>query len=176
MEVEGPSRLFVSCNIAYSRRLLGRTGGFDESFKRACGEDVELGARATAAGAELRFAPGALVHHEVRRLGLVGMIRQTLKWTDSVRVLAMHPELRELLTAGLFWRPTHPGLLLALAGLATRRPLIAAAAAAPYLSHYRRRYGGGAALARAMPAHVAIDLCEIATAIAGSVRHRTIMI
>ena len=177
VEVDGPTRLFVSCNIAYSRALLKRTGGFDETFKRACGEDAELGARVTAAGAELRFAPAALVHHEVRRLGLVGMLRHTVKWTDSVRVLAMHPELRELLTARVFWRPSHPRLLLALAALASRRPLVAGLGAGLYLSHYRRRYGGDAATAaRALPAHVAIDLCEIATAVAGSIRHRTLMI
>jgi hypothetical protein len=175
--VGGPSRLFVSCNIAFSRALLERTGGFDESFRRACGEDVELGARIAKAGADMRWSDDALVHHEVRPLGLAGVLRQTTRWTDSVRTLSMHPELRDLLTARVFWKPTHPLLLLAAAGVATRRPLVVAAAATPYLAHYRRRYGGDTrTAARWLPAHVAIDSTEIATAVAGSVRHRTLML
>lgn len=177
MAVGGPSRLFVSCNIAYPRTLLERTGGFDETFLRACGEDVELGARALQVGARIAWAPGAVVHHEVRPVGLAGTLRATLKWTDSVRAVAMHPELRDLLTARVFWKPSHALLLLAAAGLATRRRRLALAAAMPYLHHY----GGvhdrdGAALARWLPAHLAIDLTEIATALAGSVRHRTVML
>lgn len=167
IEVGGPSRLFVSANIAYARALLERTGGFDETFRRACGEDVELGARATAAGVELRWAPGAVVHHEVRELGLLGTLRQTLRWTDSVRAVSMHPQLRELLVARVFWKPSHPLLLLAVAGAATRRPLLALAAAAPYVRHRGGRW---------LPAHVAIDATEVATAVAGSVRHRTLML
>jgi glycosyltransferase involved in cell wall biosynthesis len=177
IEVGGPSRLFVSCNIAFSRALLERTGGFDESFKRACGEDVELGARIEKAGAQVCWADDALVHHEVRPLGLAGVLRQTLKWTDSVRTLSMHPELRELLTARVFWKPTHPLLLLAGAGVATRRPLIAAVAAAPYVRHYRRVHGGSVgAAARWLPVHLAIDATEVGTAVAGSIRHRTLML
>jgi glycosyltransferase involved in cell wall biosynthesis len=167
IEVGGPSRLFVSANIAYARPLLERTGGFDETFTRACGEDVELGARVLATGAELRWAPGAVVHHEVRPLGLAGTLRQTLKWTDSVRAVSMHPELRDLLTARVFWRPSHALLLLALAAAVTRRPLVALAGALPYVRHRRGRWLG---------VHLAVDSVEIATAVAGSVRHRTLML
>jgi glycosyltransferase involved in cell wall biosynthesis len=173
--VDGPSHLFVSANVAYSRHLLERTGGFDEGFRRSA-EDAELGARALKAGAEARFAQAALVHHEVRQLGLGGMLRHTLKWTDSVRALALHPELRGALIGGVFWKPTHPRLLLAAAGLATRRPVLAALACTPYLSYYRRMYDGATPLARALPLHLAIDLCEVGTAVAGSIRYRTVMI
>jgi glycosyltransferase involved in cell wall biosynthesis len=165
VEVTGPDRLFATCNIAYSRALLERVGGFDESFLRSNAEDVELGTRALRAGALARFAPDALVHHEVRRLGLLGTLRMTTKWTDSVRAVGMHPELRELLVARVFWKPTHPLLLLALAGLALRRPPFAL----PYLFHYRRR-------PHELPVRLAIDLCEIGTMVAGSVRHRTLML
>ena len=176
IRLEGPSRVFESCNIAYARAVLEATGGFDESFRRACGEDVELGARALRAGAALRWAPEARVHHEVRPLGLAGTLRQTLKWTDAVRALSKQPQLRELLTARLFWRPSHPLLLLALAGLASRRPLVAAVAAAPWAAHHRRAHASVAELARWLPAHLAIDACEIATVAAGSVRYRTPML
>jgi cellulose synthase/poly-beta-1,6-N-acetylglucosamine synthase-like glycosyltransferase len=166
IEVAGPSRLCVSANIAYARALLERTGGFDETLRRA-GEDVELGTRALAAGGELRWAPEARVEHEVRRLGLAGRVRQTLAWTESVRVVGMHPELRDLLTARVFWRPSHPLLLLALAAAATRRPLVALVGAAPYVRHRRGRW---------LPVHAVVDAVEIAAAAAASVRYRTLML
>jgi hypothetical protein len=176
VRVDGPSPLLVTCNIAYGRALLEETGGFDEGFRRACGEDVELGARALAAGADLRWAAAARVHHEVRDLGLARTLRQTAKWTDAVRAVALRPELRAVLTARVFWRPSHPLLMLAAAGLATRRPALAAAAAAPWALHHRRAHGSPAELARWLPAHLAIDACEIATVLVGSVRYRTLML
>ena len=176
IEVTGASRLFVSANIVYPRSLLEHLGGFDERFARA-GEDADLGARAVKAGARATFAPDALVHHEVRGMSLRDHVRHTLKWTDAVGAVAIHPELRTLLTLRLFWKPTHLWLLAGAAAVVRRRPLLAAAAAVPYVAHYRRLYEGDSrALARALPAHLAIDVCEIATAVAGSARHRTLML
>jgi len=176
IEVRGPDRLLATCNVAYPRALLERLDGFDESFRRSA-EDVDLGARARRAGARTVFAAAAVVHHEVRQPSLPELLRHATKWTDSVKAVGAHPELRELLVAGVFWKPTHPRLLLALAGLATRRPLAALAAAFPYLLHLRRAYGGDARTAAAMlPTHLAVDLCELGTMVAGSVRHRTLML
>jgi GT2 family glycosyltransferase len=165
VEIGGPDRLFATCNLLYSRALLERVGGFDESFTRANAEDVDLGTRALAAGGRPRWAPGALVRHEVRQVGLLGALRMTTRWTDSVRAVGMHPELREQLVARVFWRRSHPLLLLALAGLAARRPLLAL----PYLLHYRDR-------PRELPVRIPIDLAELGTMVAGSVRHRTLML
>lgn len=177
IEVDGPSQLFVSANIAYPRGLLARLGGFDERFTRACAEDVELGARAAGAGSLLRFAPDALVYHEVRELSLAGHIRHTLKWTDAARALALHPELRELLILRVFWKPTHPWLIAAAIGLAMRRPRLATLALLPYLLHYARVYERDLGrLAPALPRHLVIDLAEVLTALAGSARHRTLML
>jgi glycosyltransferase involved in cell wall biosynthesis len=177
IEVSGASRLFISANIAYPRSLLAQLGGFDETFTRAAGEDVELGARALKAGARAQYLPEALVYHDVRQLSLAEHLRHTAKWTDAVGAVAMHPELRTLLVARLFWKPTHPWLLAAALALLARRPRLAGLAAAPYLLHYRRVYRGhGQKLARALPVHLAIDGFEVATAVAGSVRHRTLML
>jgi glycosyltransferase involved in cell wall biosynthesis len=176
IEVTGPSRLFVSANIAYSRSLLEQLGGFDERFTKAA-EDAELGARAMQAGAQARFVADALVHHDVRRLGLGEHIRHTLKWSDAVRAVGMHPELRELLIARVFWKPTHPWLLGIMAALAARRRGWAVILALGYLRHYWRLYGADpGAVARALPTHLAIDSAEIATVAAGSLRHRTLML
>jgi len=171
-----PSAFYLTCNIAYPRALLERLGGFDESFARACGEDLDLGTRAVAAGATAAWAPGALVRHEVRRMTLGQAVRHTAKWTDAVRVVSMHPQLRGLLTLRLFWRPAHPLALLAVAGLLSRRPALALLALAPYLEHHRRRSGGVRAAARALPAHAVVDAAEIVTMVRGSVRHRTLML
>lgn len=177
IQVTGASRLFVSANIAYPRALLEQLGGFDESFTRAAGEDVELGARALKAGARAQFVPDALVYHEIRRMSLADHLRHTAKWTDAVRVVAMHPELRTLLVARLFWKPTHPWLLAGAAALLARQRRPAAMAAIAYLLHYRRVYDRDLqSLARALPAHLVIDGFEVATAVAGSARHRTLML
>lgn len=176
IEVTGVSPLFVSANIAYPRAVLERLGGFDERLRRA-GEDAELGARATKAGVCARFASDALVHHEVRELSLAEHVRHTTKWVDAVHAVALHPELRSLLTARVFWKPTHPWLLGAAAGLLSRQPRLGALALAPYLVHYRALYEGDLpGLARALPRHLVIDSAEIATALAGSIRHRTLML
>jgi glycosyltransferase involved in cell wall biosynthesis len=162
-------RLFATCNIAYSRAVLEGAGGFDESFRRSA-EDVDLGTRATKKGATVRFAEQAVVHHEVRQPTLGELLRHTTKWTDSVKAVKRHPELREILVGGVFWKPTHPLLLLAAAGLAARRPV----AALPYLAWYARLYHGDVRrLARALPKHVAVDITEVGTMAAGSVLHRT---
>jgi glycosyltransferase involved in cell wall biosynthesis len=177
IEVGAAGPLFISANIAYPRALLARLDGFDETLRRACGEDAELGARATQAGAVARFAREALVFHEIRELSLSAHLRHTMQWTDAVGVLARHPELRSLLTLRVFWKPTHPWLLAAAVAMATRRFGLAALSAVPYLRHYWRVYQADApALARAFPTHLAIDTCEVATAIAGSIRHRTLML
>lgn len=176
IQVTGRDRLFACCNIAYSRALLEQLNGFDERLVRS-GEDADLGARALNAGGEQVFAPKAIVYHEVRQPGVAALIRHTLKWSDSVRVLSMHPELRDLLIARVFWKRTHPWLILALAGIASRRRLVATGASLPYLGHYRSLYAGHwRQLVRALPVHVAVDAAEVATVLAGSLRYRTLML
>jgi glycosyltransferase involved in cell wall biosynthesis len=177
IEVAGLTPLFISANIAYPRSLLERVGGFDETFRRGAGEDAELGARVTRAGAVASFSPDALVYHEVRDRSLAEHIRHTLKWIDAVGALARHPELRSLLTLRVFWKPTHPWLLAAGFALLWRRRGMALGLLGPYLLHYWRAYGGDAAgLAHGLPAHLVIDTCEIGVAVTGSLRHRTLML
>lgn len=181
--VRGPG-YFETCNIAYPRELLERVGGFDERFPHACGEDVDLGARATKAGARLDFAGEALTYHAVHQPSLAAVCRHTFRWTDAVRLLKLHPELRDRLFWRLFWKRTHPPLLLGLAGVLwaarARSGGPALVASLPYLDHYRRHYASSSrpwvTLARWLPAHLVVDLCELATMVAGSARHRTLML
>ncbi len=65
-----PTWLFETCNIAYRRRDVELAGGFpgrDEVPSgpdgKLVGEDAILGWRVVERGAQLRFEPGALVHH-----------------------------------------------------------------------------------------------------------------
>ena len=177
IDMPEPNPFFVTCNVAYPRRLLERLGGFDEAFPAASGEDVDLGTRAVDAGAPTRFARDALVLHEVRQPTLRELVRHTTRWDGSVRAVALHPRLREHLVWRLFWKPTHPRLLLALAGAASRRPLLRAAGVAAYLDHYRRLYRDDpAAGVRELPRHVVVDLAEVLTMVRGSLRHRTPML
>ena len=66
--------LLWSCNLAVSRSLFERLGGFDEDFSIAGGEDLELARRLRTSKAKIHFAPGAIVYHPVRRLSFVAMV------------------------------------------------------------------------------------------------------
>lgn len=184
MKVRGVNGLYQTCNIAYPRAVLERTGGFDESFRHACGEDVDLGLRAKRAGSEAVFASDALVHHAVHKPSLRAMIRHARIWSDAVRVMKRYPELRSMLIHGVFWKRTHPLWLLAVIGvaasLAKRSSVPAMVGVAPYALHYLRTYAdAGEPHVKALgnlPVHAVVDGAEVVTMIEGSARYRTLML
>jgi GT2 family glycosyltransferase len=177
-----PPELFVqACNALYPRELLERVGGFDETEPLQSGEDTDLALRAQEAGAPVVAAPAAQIHHCVESYSLVRMVRLNWKWRDLVRVAKRHPQVRETLVLGVFWRPAHARLLLALAGLAAaRRHRALALLAAPYLRARLVERGTGpgplAAAAVQLPGRVVVELGEIVTMLVGSARHRTLLI
>jgi glycosyltransferase involved in cell wall biosynthesis len=59
----GAVRALGSYSLALRREVFDRVGGFDESYRRASGEDTALSYRLLEAGLELRFVPEALVEH-----------------------------------------------------------------------------------------------------------------
>jgi glycosyltransferase involved in cell wall biosynthesis len=59
----GAVRALGSYSLAVRRDVFDRVGGFDESYRRASGEDTDLSYRLLEAGLELRFVPEALVEH-----------------------------------------------------------------------------------------------------------------
>ena len=181
LHVEPPQRECPTCNVLYPRALLEAVGGFDEAFGGPAGEDTDLAERARATGASLAAAPEAVVFHAIESFSLPAMLRLTWKWRALPLLFARHPGLRERLTLGLFWKRSHPRLLLALAGLAgARRSRVLALLALPYLEYAASVHGHGATgLARAaaeLPSRAAVDLAEVAAIAAGSVRHRTPML
>ena len=182
--IPAPSGWYETCNIAYPRALLERLGGFDAEFAGndpgdypVGGEDTDLGLRARAAGAELRFEPAAVVRHAVHSRHLGRALRDTRRWRSVPLVLARHPEQRGALQARLFGRRAHWTLLLAALALPLRRrPVLASAAVAPYLWHHLRGYPrtprGVMRGLLDLPPRALVDGGEVAVTAAAAARHR----
>jgi GT2 family glycosyltransferase len=177
IEERGP--YYQAANIAYPRALLEDLSGFDAEAFPHVGEDTDLAWRAIAAGAQVVWAPEALVHHAVSDLGPAGALRIAARWTPSIRLFARHAALRKAhLTYGVFWKGSHYLLVRALLALMVRRraPLLALWLGAPYVRHLLKRgadHGGGPVAA---PYHALHDLIELAAVARGAVRYRTLVL
>jgi hypothetical protein len=95
-----------------------------------------------------------------------------------VRIVKRHPRLREQFVHRYFWKPAHERLLLALAALllARRTRGLSLAAVAPYLLVHRGEHPSAGSLARALPAHLAVDAAEVAAMAKGSVEQGTLLL
>jgi len=175
IDVREPGPWFPACNVAYPRALLERLDGFDERLPR--GEDTDLAWRAKELGARPVWAPDALVHHAVMEIGAVGRLEVAAGWHPAFVNFARHPQLREQLALGLFWKRSHALLLLALLGLALARPFPPAALlAAPYARDVRARMGAEGASPAIGPYYAVHDAVETGTAAVGSLRHGTLVL
>jgi GT2 family glycosyltransferase len=179
-EITGPSPWFETCNMAYPRALLERLGGFDERFA-ALGEDADIALRARSQGIEFSYLDGALVWHAVIPRALPGALREARRRDTIPLLIARHPGQRSALYRGFFWKRSHALLLLAAAGLATRRPLVAAAAAAPYLRANTdpRSLAGPRRAARQvayLAARALVDSVEVATTMRAAARARSLVL
>jgi GT2 family glycosyltransferase len=183
--IPAASGWYETCNMLYPRVLLDRLGGFDEGFKGGRGgpqggEDTDLGLRALRDGAEFEFAETALVHHAVHQRHAWQAVRDAHRWQTIAYLLERYPEQRRELHHKIFWKPRHERFLLAAAGIATRRPAVAAAAALPYVRHHMRAYDStprGAARAMLdLPARVAADTAEVAVTLAAAARKRVLVL
>ena len=109
IEAEPVSWFAQTCNILYPRAVLDQLGGFDERTLTA--EDVELGARARAAGSPIVPEPRAVVFHAIESHTLPGIVRRNLHRRDVPYVLGRHPELRPNLRLRLFLKNVRrPGI------------------------------------------------------------------
>ena len=177
------ARFAQTCNVFYRRADLEAVGGFDFGFTTPGGEDTDLALRVEALGSPRRFAPDALVHHDVRPTSLRATLRETLRWYDIPRLYAKHPAARaESLHRRWFWKPSHPPAALLLVGVVAagvaRRPAPLLLAAPwvrfrtvtwPVARGPRRRWA-------LLPGALAVDLLELAVMARGSVRHRTVVL
>lgn len=167
---------FETCNIVYPRSMLEELGGFDEAFGlRPAGEDTELAWRAIGRGAEAAFAPDALVHHAVVRLGWIGPLRDATRWGACARMVARQPGTRAILYRGVFWNVWHYLLvrsLLSLLGPAWLRHLLVR----QHLRALRRRARAAGAGVWAIPYLAACDAIETAAMARGAVSNRTFVL
>ena len=175
LDVRSLGPWFPACNVAYPRDLLEALDGFDERFLR--GEDTDLAWRAREAGAEFIWVPEARVRHAVMELGPIGKLRLALAWAPAFALYARHPELRQALHLGLFWKPSHLTLLLAFAGaLAARRFPAAPVLALPYAYALRVRMAAEGGSLRHAPWYALHDALEIVSALRGSLRSGTVVL
>jgi GT2 family glycosyltransferase len=179
LRIDPPSGRTETANILYERALLERLGGFDE--RAVTGEDMDLGLRALDGGASVAAAPDAVVYHAVEALSAPAKVRSQLKWQHLAYVVKKNPRLRSECEWGIWWKPEHLRATVALAALAAaRRRRWALVGVIPYVDLERRRHGPGRwqqrRALRELPSRFVVELAEVATFVAGSVRYRTILL
>jgi len=101
--VDRESVFFETCNIFYRREAFDAVGGFSEEFlDRFYGEDTDLGWKVTAAGYGHRFAPAALVNHEVFHVSFARWLAEPLFFENLPYLVKKHPALRAHMFHRLF--------------------------------------------------------------------------
>lgn len=181
--IEPPTRWGQTCNILYPAALLERLGGFDPTFRFAAGEDTDLLLRALATGAPLVAAPEMLTYHAVDDRSLLGRLRTIPRWGELAGVVRRHPEIRRHQPLRIFWKPTHPALLLAVVAGVTglrRRNAGWSVLALPWVvttwpPHSRSPRGVVRSLSE-LPARALLDGTEVVALARGSVRHRCLFL
>jgi GT2 family glycosyltransferase len=161
---------YPGCNLLVRKDFLERVDGFDAGLHG--GEDADLAWRVREAGGRPVWADDALVLHAVREVSLAQELRSLTRCAGLPLVVRRHPQLRELAHRRWFWKPTHPVALLALLGLVATPFLWWASAAVLPLVLSRVRRGG----VRAGAQLAVNDLVETAVLVAGSVRHRSVLL
>lgn len=189
VRAEQPMPWFPTCNIAYRRDLLERVGGFDttftERFGSSFGDDTDLGWNALEAGADVRFAPGAVVAHEVTPSDLRAHLRAARRRQGVPAVVARHPGLRAQLPLPYVYTHAHQRAVPAVLGLLLLlvRPrsalswLAAAVLGRPYVA-FRvmgpgRRPGVGARRPWVIAGLFAADVAEMAVVARHAARERS---
>ncbi len=168
---------YPTCNMAYPRSWLERTGGFDASLGWG-GEDADLAWRCIESGAETRWVDGARVFHAVNDVGAAATLTFGLRWSGLMEVFARHPGMRrDAFVRRIFWKHSHMHLVRALIGLAlARRFAPALLLAVPYLRHTHGRLCARHASALWLPFFVAHDLVELYAVLRGAARHRVMVL
>ncbi|WP_249009481.1 glycosyltransferase family 2 protein [Conexibacter sp. DBS9H8] len=181
VSVQAADGRFETCNILYPRALLQRLHGFDETFgprglaARPVGEDTDLGWRALALGARVRFVPEAVVLHEVVHLGPMASVAAQTRWAGAAHLFKVHPQARTILFRHVFWNVWHYMLaqaLLSLLGPRWLRRLILGR----YLRAMRARARECGAGAWAVPYLIASDAIEFAVIAGAAVAERTVLL
>lgn len=182
VQVGGHSALYETANLLVRRDLFDRLGGFESwlgtATAKELGEDVWLGWRAVRAGADVRFAADAVVHHAVFPGTPWSLASERARLRFFPALVARIPELREAFCfRRLFLSRRTAEYDLALAGaaaaLVARRPWVLLLVL-PYGRRVARRalvWGRRAPVVAATD--VAADTIGCVALLAGSARART---
>ena len=185
LEVQSESFVFEAANLFYRREAFEAAGGFwadlqPNSVKPMGGEDVDLGWRVKRLGWQTRFAPDAVVHHEVVPISPWKWLytKQFFIWPLLV---GRFPELRPYLYARYFYDRAQAALVLALVGalLAYVTTPFALLACIPYLAlRFSEPTNTLSGLRRPLrvAAYLLKDLTTLALLLAGSVRYRSLLL
>ncbi len=178
--IDPPVPWAQTCNVVYPRAVLERVGGFEEALP--AGEDTDLALRARALGTGYVGAPEVLTHHAVEAGSLRGKLATIPRWRGLALVVRRHPEVREHLVGGVFWRASHALLPVAVIGLLAARRTRGRSllALVPYVLSARGSYGSGPrgrlrALAE-VPGRAVVDAAEMAALARGSAEQRTLVL
>lgn len=172
--IDPPTWQAQTCNIVYPRAVLERVGGFDDRGMPLCaGEDTDLFCRA---GTPLVAAPQVLTYHAVEPMSFAARARYAWRWRQLPALVARHPELRRHAELGVFWKRRHARFVLALAGVAFRRPALALPWAVAALPSYGPSPRGRLRAVSELPGQALVDAVEVAALAAGSARHRTLFL
>jgi cellulose synthase/poly-beta-1,6-N-acetylglucosamine synthase-like glycosyltransferase len=168
---------FETCNAFFRREALLRSDGFMEGVDTW--EDTAAGWALLSAGWQARFAPDAMVHHDVTYPGFLWHLRRVQNYGQAAALVARYPGLRR---TPVFWhryflRARDAEFAAALAGLALapwRR--WALVAALPYVRHRLPglRLSRGALVGVAQM--VLYDAAVFAGMVRGSLRWRRLLL
>ena len=87
-----PANLFFTSNVSVKTEFVRAHGGFDEAFRAAAFEDIDLGLRLHRAGMRLAFDPEAVVEH-FHPTDLLAAIERVRGWGIWSRLLVeRHPD------------------------------------------------------------------------------------
>ncbi len=183
--IETENHIYETANIFYRRKIFEEFGGFltdlspDPTKTLVGGEDVDLAWRVKRAGWKSSFAANALVTHAVFRM-------KPLRWFCEMRLgtlpmlMKNYPELRQFYYGGYFFDQYQAKLTLLLGGLlASLLHPGFLLLSVPYLlargSQPSRTLKGPLRLLRA-GLYFPRDLYTFGTLLAGSVRHRSLLL
>jgi GT2 family glycosyltransferase len=181
MEVSDEDGHYPTCNIFYRREALERVGGFDESFRYACGEDTDLAWRVKAAGYDSRFCREAVVTHDVRPPSFRVFLRERRRFAEQILLVKRHPHLRRFYYRRYFYQRSHVHAIAALLLIAAvGSGLWSAAALLPvvWLDRFRHtRFAGGWGRRALVAGELLLaDFWELLVFCYGSLRYRTLLI
>lgn len=180
VSVGAPSPLFETANLVVSRSWFQRVGGFEgwllPGRSKELGEDVWLGWRLRRAGARVAWAPEAVVRHAVFPRDARGYVVERLRLRFFPALVKRIPELRdELCFAGIFLTRRTAAFDAAAVGAGMAAATVSVAplvAALPYAALAL----AGRPRPRVVAARLAADAAGLAALVAGSLRHRSLLL